>query len=107
MSIWVFKSNYAFSLTELYKCIGLYSIVISIFLLSGIPVSIRVKADSYILVNSTVVSICVTESLPNGISIEASIDNKMPENFSTTFRPEYLFFNTRDSTLLISYDARI
>lgn len=65
------------------------------------------RADSHILSNSTLISIRIVELLSNGLLVETSINNVIPENVSLAFNPECLSFNVQNSTLLVLYNARI
>lgn len=93
------------------KLIRIISIYLTVFL-TMLTLIIQnavaiVGADSQVSVNSTLISVRIAGLLSNGLLVEASIDNVIPENVSIAFNPEYLSFNTQDSTLLISYNARI
>lgn len=93
---------------KLSKHISIYSTVFLTLLALIIQnIVTLVEADSHISVNSTLISIRIAGLLSNGLLVEASIDNMIPENVSIVFNPEYLSFNTQDSKLLISYNARI
>jgi len=87
-------------------CIRLMMLLTLLALLIQKPV-MRAGADFHVSVNSTLISIRIAGLLSNGLLVEASMDNVIPENVSIVFNPECLNFNAQDSTLLISYDARV
>ncbi|MBO3839787.1 MAG: hypothetical protein QXN75_05705 [Thermoproteota archaeon] len=84
-----------------------YSTALLILLTHFLIVERAYAAPYALFVNSSFVSIRITGLLSNGILVETVLDNRIPMNFSTRFRPECLNISTRDSTLIIVYDARI
>jgi hypothetical protein len=67
-----------------------------------------IYADSNTLsTDFSTIRIQIVETLPNGVSVETLLENGIPKNVLTELGPESLRVSVQDSTLLISYDARV
>ncbi|MBO3800196.1 MAG: hypothetical protein FGF52_03990 [Candidatus Brockarchaeota archaeon] len=84
-----------------------YYTVLLILLTRFLIVERAYAAPYALFVNSSFVSMRITGLLSNRVLVETVLDNRVPMNFSTRFRPECLNISTQDSTLIIVYDARI
>lgn len=91
---------------KLRKYVPAYLILLT--LLVRFLIAEKLYAIPYTLVmNSSFISMRITRLLSNGVLVETVLDNGIPMNISTRFRPECLNVSTQGSTLIIIYDARV
>ena len=83
------------------------STVLLMFLTHFLIVEKAYAAPHELFVNSSLISMRITGLLSGGILVETILDNRVPMNFSTRFRPELLNVSTQGSTLIVIYNARV
>lgn len=84
-----------------------YSTVLLTFLTHFLIVERAYAAPYELFVNSSLISMRITGLLSSGVLVETILNNRVPMNFSTRFRPECLNVSTQGSTLIVIYDTRV